>query len=865
PFKRFIKQVSSLTLFLIFLRPLYAAELPKYEINAEIDSSRHVINASQKLIFTNNSDKEISEVYFHIYPHRKYKESEKRFLGRYAAYFKVNPFPEGFQSGDLIIKSAISEGQALTYDIEGKDESILKVDLKRKISPGESAAVELVFQVNIPHAYGRFGWHNNVISLLRWYPMLSVLDNEGWHNYPFYPYHQPYFSDAAYYSVNLTVNSKEVLAHSGISRQEINNSNGTKTVTIDSELPLRDFGICLSPDYAVESSVIKGVKINSYYLPGDLNSAKHALEFAAGLIDYYSKEFADYPYKEFNIAPSYLAYGGTQSSGLVLIDTRNYRLPGFLIRYFDFLVSHETGHQWFYNLVGSDEYRQMFIDEGFNSFFIIDYLNYKYGPNAQVMVLPKGIKWLIPNFSFQRAQVDRYLFVAKNGLDRPVLGELSSFKEPSAIFSITYGKGSKIVGMLKAVLGDEVFAKLMQRYFKEYAFKNISSDKLKELASSESGKDLNYFFNSWLKTENVCDYAVRSVNGAQAVIDNLGSINMPLDIKIIDNEKKVSYYSWDGAGPEKIINSEPGTKISSVRIDPDNKILDVDRVNNNWPRKLDLRLVPVYSAVYEIPAILKEDSYNLIAGPQIGDWGLKVSLQKPQDNILYISGGYNFGEDRFKNVLGFEQKHLGNKMRKWGIEAYNYQGIGEGTDQEGLKVYLRQELWPASYGLLDENDHYTLYFLRDRNFNGSIVSGSLEDIKNLHYRQEDEAIFGANFKFGRYGAYPDPSFGWKLNAVLENAQHVLGGQDYFFRFSPQLIRYFGLSPKQKLAAKAKIGLGYPADKGLFQLGGQDGLRGYSYKTINGSQAMMFSGEYRLDLKNNLDLSFCDRIVTLKKI
>jgi len=479
--------------------------------------------------------------------------------------------------------------------------------------------------------------------------------------------------------------------------------------------------------------------------------------------------------------------------------------------------------------------------------------------------LPKSLKWLIPNFSFQRAQVDRYIFVAKNGIDRPVIGELSSFKEPSAIFSITYGKGSKIVGMLKGVLGDEIFAKTMKRYFKEYAFKNISADKLKELASFESGKDLNDFFNSWLKTKQVCDYALKNVDGEYATVTNLGQITMPLDIKITDDQGKVSRYSWDGRGPEKVLSAGSGRRVFSAEIDSDNKVLDVDRVNNNWPRKLSLRLVPLYSAVYEIPAILKEDSYNLIAGPQVGDWGIKASLQKPQDNILYISGGYNFGEERFKNVVGFEQKHLGNKMRKLGIEAYNYQGIGEGTDQEGLKVYLRQDLWPASYGLLDENDHFAFYFLRDRNFNGAISSGSLEGISNLHYRQEDEAIFGVNFKFGRYGAYPDPYFGWKLNAVLENAQHVLGGQDYFWRFSPQLIRYFGLSPKQKLATRAKIGLGYPSDKGLFQLGGQDGLRGYPYKTVNGSQAIMFSGEYRLDLKNNLDFSFCDRIVALKKV
>ena len=50
-----------------------ALEPPKYEINALIDTTNHKIEAKQKVIFTNNSDKEISEIYFHIYPHRKYE------------------------------------------------------------------------------------------------------------------------------------------------------------------------------------------------------------------------------------------------------------------------------------------------------------------------------------------------------------------------------------------------------------------------------------------------------------------------------------------------------------------------------------------------------------------------------------------------------------------------------------------------------------------------------------------------------------------------------------------------------------------------------------------------------------------------
>lgn len=844
-----------------------AYQNPRYEIEARVDTSGHIIRAKQKVTLVNNSERSVKEAYFHIYPNRNYTEKEKRFISRYAAYFKVNLFPEGFQSGSLKINSASSSGQSLKYHIEGEDQTILKVELEKEVAAGSSAVLELEYQVEIPHGYGRFGWHKNITSLLRWYPMLSVLDNQGWHNYPFYPYHQPYFSEAAIYSVKLTVAKEQTVIYSGVLKEEKQNPDGSKTLSIESELPLRDFGLALSPDYKVQSLEAGGIKINSYYLEGDDFYAQKALESAAGLIKFYAQKFIPYPYKEFNIAPSFLAYGGTQSSNLILVDTRVYRLPKFLLRYFDFLIAHETGHQWFYNIVGSDEYKEMVIDEGMNSYFVLQYLAKKYGQEAEVMVLPKVLSWLIPNFSFQRAQTDRYSFTAENGLDSPALNKLSSFQEPSSIFSITYGKGSKIWDMLDYVAGDEIFNKIMLRIFEEYKFRNISIREIQALAKEESGQDLDWFFQQWFKTSKKCDYAVKEVRENKVILENRGEIRMPVELKIEFADGTTQKLSWDGLGKEKEFLLEYPQKIKSVQLDPEKRLLDLDRVNNNWKRKIDLKPVPLYYPIYEIPVFLKDDSYSLVFGPQIGgsELGIKLSLQKPQDNILYFSNLFNFNEERVKNTLGFEHKHLGGGLLRWGIEAFDYNDLNANNDQDGFKLYLRKELWPVSYGLLDDNDHVTFYLLRDRDSKSALAAGGLEDIRNLHYRQQDEAIVGLNLKLGRYGPYPDLADGWKFISTLENAGHFLGGDTFFWRWANELSRYGSLHPKQTIAARFKLGLGYPSGKGLFQLGGENGLRGFGYKTINGSQAVMFNIEYRQDLIDNLNVRFLDNILSLEKI
>ncbi|MDP2938642.1 MAG: M1 family aminopeptidase [Candidatus Omnitrophota bacterium] len=846
----------------------FGFENPRYEIECSLDTNNHLLFAKEKVIFFNNSLEEVSEVFFHIYPHRQFTKEEKEFILRYAGYFKINPFAEGFQSGDLKIKSIKQGNLNLSYNFEGEDKTMLRVNLLKPLLPWQSLELTLDFDLEIPHSFGRFGWHKNIISLVRWYPILSVLDEEGWHNYPFYPFHQPYFSQASFYKLKLTLPKGEVVIHTGSLVKEINNQDTTKTILIETEFPARDFSLAISPDYKVFSLTQNGLKINSYYLEGDEFYAKKALEFSSQLIINYSKNFANYPYKEFNIAPVYLAYGGAQSSNLILIDTRAYKLPRILLRYFDFLISHETGHQWFYNIVGSDEYKEMWLDEGLNSYFILNYLEEKYGRDAFVMELPKPFKYLIPNFSFRRARDFRYTYLAKNGLDRPILGELSSFQEPSSIFALTYGKGASIVGMLHSLVGDEIFSRIFKRYFKEFRFRNIKFKDFMRIANEESQEDLNWFFEEWLKTNKKCDYSIKEVKNNKIILQNLSSIEMPFETEInfSDGTSLIDY--WDGQGRFREIKLNKASQVKEVRLDSKKKLLDIDRTNNYWPRKFFKKAVPIYHEIYEIPVFLPEDSYNFVFGPEVtkGGLGLKASLQKPFDNILFFSSDYDLNSNKINSTLGYELRHLLNKQIALGFELFKNKDLdGRIDDLDGGKLYLRRELWPASYGLTEINDHISFYIVRNRRFDGGVTTGGLEQIKNFSYLKNDEAILGTTFFINRSGPYFDPRLGYKLSATVENAEHFLGGKEYFWR---QMLDWQLFKPFFKdtqIATRLKFGFGFPTDKNLYQLGGNEGLRGFDLKTIRGSQTMLGSLEYRFPLRKDLNCRLFDNIISFDEL
>jgi hypothetical protein len=843
------------------------ASRPVYEIEARLDTRTHTITAAQTVTVVNSSPRAVEEINFNIFPHRRYTPQEIKFMYSYGGYFKVNPFPEGFQSGDLRILSVNERGSARSFTCEQGDCTLLTVKLAQPLPPGGTIALRLDFQVEIPHAYGRFGWHNGIIALNRWYPLLTVLDREGYHKYPFYLYHHPYFSDAAVYKLSLTVPDGETVVSSGILKSTIANADGTKTLRIETAGAVRDFSLGVSRRFRVYSLERDGVRINSYYLKGDELRAREAAEDAAGVIAYHSARFVRYPYGEFNIVPCYLGYGGENSSAFIFIDTRVYRLPRLLNRYFDFLISHETGHQWFYNLVGSDEYREMFLDEGVNSYWTIRYLEDKYGYNAMVMELPALLKPFIPDFSFRDSAAIRYLYMARNGLDRPVIGELSSFQEPSSIFALAYGKGQAVLDMLDRMVGRGVFDNAMKRYVRDFTYGNASLKDLVRVFSEESGKDLRWFFDEWLNTKDTCDYAVKKVKPGMVVLEKRGAVQMPVVTRVSFSDGSTQEDSWDGAGGVRAI--PVGKQVKRVQIDPGDAIpLDIDRTNNSWPRETVFKPVPLYYFAYDLPMLQDRNAYNAVGGPIFGTrTGVGGSIQKPFSGIGSLSTGYDFNGKALDSRVGYELSPVLGKQAAAGFELFDYDARAEGNSIRGGRLYYRRELWPANYGLLDVNDHVTVYFLHDSRLDATSLWSGREDIREQVYTRRHESVIGIAGSLARRGPYPDPDYGWKLVPVQEFGGHFAGGTSSFWRSSLEMENYLLIWPRynHKIATRIKAGWGGPADQPLFQMGGADDLRGYAAKTIQGSRLLLGSIEYRLPLARSLALSTPGNFVNLDTV
>ncbi len=867
------KNKCSLIVFLIasscFINvlPAFAFKDIHYKIDAHFDGEEKTIEARQELSFTNDAKIALKEIYIRVYPNHYYSKKEIRNLYRYASYFKVDPFPAGFDAGSFIIESlSRHKGEVLPYVFEGEDKTVMKVILDKPLLDGESIVLDICFKARIPHRVGRYGWHDGTFALNRWYPLLGVYDENGWHNDPDYLLHMPYMSEAAIYEMSLDLPKDYVVACGAEAVEEARYNGERKMLHYRNQYPLREFSLALSKNYHVVSRQWNGVTINSYYLEKDEAGGRKALEYAIDLMGYYSRQFGAYPYRQFSIAPVYLGCGGTQNAGLIFVDRRAYRMPGFLDRYFDFLISHETGHQWWYNVVGNDKYRQLWLDEGINSYWTTCYLQDKYGEDAKLINMPPWAEAIVPNPSFARLRTYQYLYFVKKGLNQPVLSDLPSFYEPSLIFTIAYGKGSAVLDMLSHHLGSDKLLEIMKVYYQRYKFANAGIEDFVEVAEEVSGKNLKWYVDEWLYSDALCDYALARKD-QELILEKRGDIVMPVDVEIEYEDGTRESLVLDGKKEKEVITIAGGKKFKSACADPGKKILDTERINNNVPRKLDIRLVPVYHPLFDIPLFLKEDAYSWITGPSFSKFGIgvKSSFQKYDDYEVYAASHYDNNSECVNSVFGFKRENFLGKFMSWGFEFFDRNALTEEeNDLRSYKIFTRAEL-DLGYSLFENHSHATLYLSHNQSMGKAPFLGSSEQVDGLHYRQNQETVVGTTCFLSNAGAFPDPSCGHNFLATTEVGGHMMGGHDSFVRASVEVDKYLELRHGHKLAFRLRGSGGYPKDKYLFYLGSDTDLRGYDYKDIKGSAALLGSFEYRFPLTGDLDKRFFCNVFNLSKV
>lgn len=441
-----------------------------YNINIVFDEQKMHLNGNQTISYTNNEKVALNNLYFHLYPNA-FKDKDKIPIPK--DEFST-AYPRGFSPGFIDIQEVQVDNIPVDYDIEGEQETILKVKLNKKLKPGKSIDIFLKYIVQLPPCENRFGYGENSINITNWYPILCVYDETGWNLDPYYSIGDPFYSDVSNYIVNLTVPQQYVIAHTG-KVMDIVKTHDKIQYTIQAE-KVRDFAWFASKKYEIIENVVDGTTIKSYSY--SKNGIK-ALEVATKALKIFNKLFGKYPYDTLSIAESDFYVGGMEYPQIVQIDHTAYNGDEIWLEY---LIAHEIAHQWWYGVIGNDEIEEPWLDEGLTEYSTILYFEKNYGIKQKNKIMNAFIK-----SNIERHKVNGEI---KEIINRP-LNEFKNWQEYSAN---VYSKGAMVHHELRNLIGDQKYFKLLNHYYERYKFQNAKIKDFIKLVSKFANKDLEYYF-----------------------------------------------------------------------------------------------------------------------------------------------------------------------------------------------------------------------------------------------------------------------------------------------------------------------------------------------------------------------------------
>ncbi len=588
-----------------------------YTISATLDTAAKVLKGEESIRYTNNSPDSLGFLWFQMDQNLFQPGSIGSLLNAQNSRFGGAGFDGGFKIESIEqVAGTPAGGRNRPRATPGAprplhtvvNDTRMRVDLASPLAPGQTTTIRVVYHFAIPeHGADRMGRDGSLYELAQWYPRLEVYDDvRGWNTDPYIGQGEFYleYGDIQY---NVTVPAGYIVAGSGVlqnpeevltSEQRRRLAQAAKsdtTIHIVTEADLtsgaarpkstgmltwrfkadsvRDVAWAAAPDYLWDASAWQGVLAQAYYRP----SAKTYWQFGADMsrftIQEYSTRWFRYPYPQISAVEGPVS--GMEYPMLAMEANDNSKQGLYAV------ITHEIGHNWFPMIVGSNERRYPWMDEGFNT-FINTYSEEDYFKRDD---------------SRRRlAEMNFVLRLDQQSTAQPIMTPPDRLVTDNNLGSLAYIKPS--IGLLllrNKILGDSVFDTAFQTYIRRWAFRHPTPDDFFRTMENVSGRDLSWFWRGWFYTTDALDQAVTDVrnrqqpdssNVARVTIKNLGQLVMPVELQLTlsDGSTRTETYPvqvWYKGDTYTAVVTTP-KPVTAAAVNPDGQFPDLNAGNNGW-------------------------------------------------------------------------------------------------------------------------------------------------------------------------------------------------------------------------------------------------------------------------------------------
>lgn len=591
--------------------PLFWQNRADYQLDARIDPASHTLTGTAAIHYTNHSPDTLDVLWLQL-DQNMYRADARAAASRPS---RRTQFTDGMQIASVEIERD-GRSQPAHFVV---DDTRMRVDLPQPLAgQGKALTLQIRYRYRIPGTWGgRTAYsaskQGEIYEIAQWYPRMAVYDDlRGWDT-------QPYLGSEFYleygdfdYAVTVPdgflvagsgalTNPAEVLSRAEQQRlQQARDSDRTVLIRTPAEVAARaaapagnvtrtwrfhmqhtrDVAFAASPAFVWDAARIKlpggkqSLAMSVYPVEGvGADKWDRSTEYVKGAIEHFSQWYP-YPW------PAAINLGG-YGAGM--------EYPGIVFDGFEdggkdlfWITAHEIGHTWFPMIVGSNERRHAFMDEGFNTFIDVyasDAFNKgEYAPKRDSEYAPKGgnpVDEILPLLADRSA---------------PTLMDIADATSETYRHPLTYFKGALgLVLLREQILGPARFDPAFRKYIATWAYKHPTPSDFFRLMESESGEDLSWWWRGWYLNNWQLDMGIARAQyvehdpakGLQLTLRSRQKLVMPVTVRVdlADGshlDRRVPVETWlQNTAPTLTLPTTQ--KVLHVTLDPDHALPDADR------------------------------------------------------------------------------------------------------------------------------------------------------------------------------------------------------------------------------------------------------------------------------------------------
>ena len=618
--------------------PTQSDRIVRYTMDVRLNMKTNIISGWEILEWRNTTGQPQQEFPFHLY-HNAWKNNRSTFV-KENDYELGRPHMRQEDYGYTNVKSVkVLEAKRETDitstfryvqpdDGNANDQTVFQIRSPKPVPAGQSIKVKIEFETKQPLPISRTGAIRDYHFLAQWFPKIGVWWNRAWNCHQFHA-NTEYFADYGVYDVTITVPEGYVVgATGGIPRRIDNNRDSTTTFNFH-QVDVHDFAWVTSPHLVAtvrkfvhdmkepderpdRHHPLREVTVIVLTQPQHDNMIDRYFDATFKALRYYGEWYGEYPYETLTVVDPAndsrsggMEYPTLFTGGTTRYSPKEQSSP-------EGVTVHEFGHQFWYALVGNNEFEEAWLDEGFNTYSTNRVMNAAWEPFKEVRYFFGNWGVGIP-YVFHEVN-EAPLEAGNIGLRR--MGKNDVMARRGWEYNQTYGlnsysKPALSLIMLERYLGEEMMYRVMRTYHHRYRFKHPTSQDFINVVNELTGKNLSWFFeNTWFSS-NLFDYSIDRIvnrklpppegvftmNGqpqdsvakqpskeyeCEVVIKREGEALAPVDVLIVFKNGDIRREGWDGQYRWKKFTFQSDSPVSYAIVDPEKKLaLDINYNNNS--------------------------------------------------------------------------------------------------------------------------------------------------------------------------------------------------------------------------------------------------------------------------------------------